>query len=166
MESNTILLSQKAGKAGNLFYFPPTLKFFNLIFQIPPYLSLHIQYRNDKIQTLEIFRPSFPQRVYEMADLYHILGMITRGDHHDASVELTRLLQNDPQNVQAWSMLALAVREPQRKIDCYKRVLQLEPGNNNAISQLKNLGAAPENASAPVPPPAKNPRFQNQLPDH
>jgi len=88
-----------------------------------------------------------------MADLYHILGMITRGDHHDASVELTRLLQSDPQNVQAWSMLALAVGEPQRKIDCYKRVLQLEPGNNNAISQLKNLGAVPENAPVPAPSP-------------
>jgi hypothetical protein len=84
-----------------------------------------------------------------MADLYHILGMITRGDHHDASVELTRLLQSDPQNVQAWSMLALAMGDPKKKIDCYQRVLQLEPGNNNAIAQLKTLGAAPKDTPTP-----------------
>ena len=88
-----------------------------------------------------------------MADLYQILGMITRGDHHDASVELTRLLQSDPQNVQAWSMLALAVGEPQKKIDCYQRVLQLDPGNSNAIAQLKTLGVAPEGVPVTAPPP-------------
>jgi len=87
-----------------------------------------------------------------MVDLYHILGMITRGDYHDASVALTRLLQKEPQNVQAWSMLALAVTDPQKKIDCYQRVLQLEPGNHNAIAQLKTLGAAPKDAPAPPPP--------------
>ncbi len=86
-----------------------------------------------------------------MADLYRILGMITRGEHHDASVELTRLLQSEPQNVQAWSMLALAVGEPKKKIDCYQRVLQLEPDNHNALTQLKNLGAS--SANAPAPPP-------------
>jgi hypothetical protein len=88
-----------------------------------------------------------------MADLYNILSMITRGDHHDASVELTSLLQSDPQNVQAWSMLALAVGDPKKKIDCYQRVLQIEPGNSNAIAQLKTLGVAPKDTSASPPPP-------------
>lgn len=106
-----------------------------------------------------------------MTDLYNILSMITRGDHHDASVELTRLLKDDPQNVQAWSMLALAMGDSKKKIDCYQRVLQIEPGNSNAIAQLKSLGLTPKDAPAasaspheesPVPKPVTGSLIVNE----
>ncbi|MCD4674127.1 MAG: hypothetical protein K8R77_15805 [Anaerolineaceae bacterium] len=94
-----------------------------------------------------------------MSDLYYILGMISRGEAHAASVELTRLLQSEPQNVQAWSLMALAVESPQKKIDCYRRILQIDPANSNALTQLKALGAAPEaSVNTPkTPPPPEQP---------
>lgn len=92
-----------------------------------------------------------------MTDLYRILGMISRGQKHAASVELGHLLRNEPENVQAWSLMALAVEDPRKKMDCYRRVLQIDPGNSNALDQLRALqtaAAAPEAAEPPAPPPA------------
>jgi len=79
-----------------------------------------------------------------MTDLYNILSMISRKEYRDASAALTRLLQDDPKNAQAWAMLALTLTDPKKKIDCYQRVLQLDPGNSNAIAQLKELGVEVE----------------------
>ena len=85
-----------------------------------------------------------------MADLYRILGMISRGEKHAAGVELGRLLKSEPQNIQAWSLMALAQDDPAKKAQCYQHILQIDPHNSIAREQLDALQVAPP---APEPNP-------------
>jgi hypothetical protein len=110
-----------------------------------------------------------------MPELFHILKMISAGEMVEARQELAAVLKRDPNHLEAWSLMALAVTAPAQKADCYRRVLALDPNNENARYQLAILEkmlkapasavsaavntAAPPTRPAPMPasPPASAP---------
>lgn len=88
-----------------------------------------------------------------MPELYHILKLISAGELSDARQELAAVLKRDPQHLEAWSLMALAVTAPAQKADCYRRVLALDPSNENARFQLAALEKAlnaPAGANSPA----------------
>lgn len=85
-----------------------------------------------------------------MADLYWILGLISRGEKAKALTELARILREDPKNIEAWSLMAHALEDPQKKKDCFRQILKLDPNNELARNALEAANKAPE--SGPVLP--------------
>lgn len=74
-----------------------------------------------------------------MGNYYWILNMISKGQKGLAIKELTKILKTDSQDVEAWSLLALAVDEPTKKADCYRKILQIDPENQHAKTNLQAL---------------------------
>lgn len=74
-----------------------------------------------------------------MANLSQIKQLIASGDQDTAIQELGSLLQTDPQNVEAWLLLADLREDPFEQKDCYKQVLKLDPYNEQAQLQLRLL---------------------------
>ena len=78
------------------------------------------------------------------------------GDMDGAREELMQALRLDPRNAEAWELLAEAMDEPHKKMDCYRQVLRFDPSNRNAAQRLAELsgqGKPPQPANT-VPPSA------------
>jgi hypothetical protein len=96
-----------------------------------------------------------------MPELSHIKMLVAGGDQEAAIVELVRLLRTDSQNIEAWLLLADLREDPQERKDCYKRVLKLDPYNEQAQLQMRVLGGTtslklnrPDQRKVEPPPPA------------
>ena len=76
-----------------------------------------------------------------MTNLNQIKQFVASGDQDTAIRELGRLLHADPQNVEAWLLLADLREDPYERKDCYKHVLKLDPYNEQAQLELKLLGS-------------------------
>lgn len=61
------------------------------------------------------------------------------GDRNGARRALFRILNADPYNVQAWRLLATVLNDPERQAHCYRRVLALDPGDQEAAQALYQL---------------------------
>jgi len=75
--------------------------------------------------------------------------LIDSGDHPAAKKILVGILNKNPENVSAWELLANLVEDRNQKVDCYRQVLRLDPGNQLAVTQLAEL----EDQPAHQPPP-------------
>ena len=75
-----------------------------------------------------------------MTNLSQIKQLVASGDQDTAIQELGRLLHADPQNVEAWLLLADLREDPYERKDCYKQVLKLDPYNEQAQLQMRLLG--------------------------
>lgn len=75
-----------------------------------------------------------------MANLSQIKQLVANGNQDTAIQELGRLLHADPQNVEAWLLLADLREDPYERKDCYKQVLKLDPYNEQAQLQMRLLG--------------------------
>lgn len=64
---------------------------------------------------------------------------ISRGDKKGAQQILAGILNQDSQNTEAWLLLADILDNPQHRIDCLKRVLQINPSNVIARRRLDEL---------------------------
>lgn len=73
------------------------------------------------------------------------VAALDSGDRLTARKLLARLLQEEPNNDQAWVLLAEAVEDPQRQRDCLERALKLNPANE--VARLM-LAPAPTDAEA------------------
>lgn len=78
-----------------------------------------------------------------MGSYYWILNMISKGQKGLAIKELTKILKADSRDLEAWSLLALAVDETGKKADCYRQILRIDPGNQHAQSNLQALLTPP-----------------------
>jgi hypothetical protein len=91
-----------------------------------------------------------------MSDSYLEKGIAAakQGNNPLAIENLKRALANDPQNVHAWLWLASVLDDPQKQIECLKRVLRIQPDHQmakNAIKQLqKKIGASPVAEKNPI----------------
>ncbi|NTU75963.1 MAG: hypothetical protein HGA86_07565, partial [Anaerolineaceae bacterium] len=78
------------------------------------------------------------------------------GDRKKATRLFGQVLSADPENILAWLSLAQAVDSPERKRECYQRVLRLDPTNRTAQISLSRLvsDASPHSVITPPPAPA------------
>jgi hypothetical protein len=72
-------------------------------------------------------------------------ALAQQGNSQTAIASLSKLIQSDASNVEAWLALAEVVEEPVRAEFCLKKVLALDPGNSMALEKLSELqGGRPE----------------------
>lgn len=78
-----------------------------------------------------------------MSALAEIRKLVNQGERRSAQRELARLLKSDPANRDAWLLLAGLIEDPARKADCYRHVLEIDPGNKTAQKALEWLYTQP-----------------------
>ena len=88
-----------------------------------------------------------------------------QGDNNKALAFLKQVLNANPNDVDAWLVLAAVVEEPQRKRQCLNRVLTLDPVNQVAREELlemdrAEMGGAPP--TTPEPVSTSMPQYQSE----
>lgn len=78
---------------------------------------------------------------------------INRGDNDAAKKLLVQLLKSDPLNEKGWLWMTAVVDDPQLKMNCLKRILEVNPLNEAAQRGMAKLRAE-ERASQRAPQPA------------
>lgn len=63
------------------------------------------------------------------------------GDRSEAERLYRRVLDQDPESVEAWLGMGTVVQEPSEKAACFRRVLELDPANEDAAASLQRLQA-------------------------
>ena len=81
--------------------------------------------------------------------LVKAVGMLKAGENREAAALLAKLLKQEPDLVQGWYMLGLALDDTEHKIRAFKRVLKLDPNHEKATQQIELL----EIHSTPSPGP-------------
>lgn len=71
------------------------------------------------------------------------------GDHSQANRILTQAVKVDKTNAQAWYYLGLLQTDPDKRRQCFERVLRIEPDNELAQAELAKVGteARPQNVT-------------------
>ena len=85
--------------------------------------------------------------------------LIKAGNKLAALPILREIVQNDPNNENAWLWLYSCVEKPEQKIYCLQQALKANPGNENARKTLEKLGgqvvqSAPSVQAVQAPPPS------------
>ena len=78
------------------------------------------------------------------------------GDLVRAAALFAEVVRVDPSSEQGWLCLGMSLSAPDRREYCFRRVLALNPNNNQAISQLERLAGSAKTPPAPVPPPQRD----------
>ncbi len=81
--------------------------------------------------------------------LQQAIAAIKEGDNETGKRVLAQVVRADPHNEEAWLWLAQAVSESDRKRECYRRVLALNPNNDVAQRGLILLYEQPASPSRP-----------------
>lgn len=101
------------------------------------------------------------------AQIQEALQKGIRAARRDAKEPARRLLgyvvQQDPDNEEAWLWLARVVETPAQRVDCLQRVLAINPENQWAAQQLTELQSTPAEPAAPVQPPPSEPTPELEL---
>lgn len=84
----------------------------------------------------------------EVDPLHAIKHRINAGDREGARLELNNLLETDPDNVDAWALLAILLTEPAEQARCYHQILRIDPQNRLAAAWLEALARVVPAASA------------------
>jgi peptide/nickel transport system permease protein len=87
--------------------------------------------------------------------LEQALELLNSGQQTKASAVLSQFLTENPGNEQAWHMLSFALTDRDKQVYALQRVLQINPDNKAARSQLARLYEA---VTAPAGPPPSRPR--------
>ncbi len=91
------------------------------------------------------------------------------GQSKDAQVLLTQVLQENPNNTQAWYLLSLLVDSPTKKQAYLKKVVALEPTHEKAQQALAQLQQevemAVEETAVPTPAPVLPAADEEPIPD-
>jgi hypothetical protein len=78
-----------------------------------------------------------------------------QGENEKATNYLKQVLEANPNDVDAWLVLAAVMDDPQRKRQCLKRVLTLDPVNQVAHDELMEMDRAEmDDSSRPTQPSA------------
>ncbi len=64
------------------------------------------------------------------------------GDKSHASSLLSEAVRQNPRSDQAWLWLGRCLDDPQRQGYCFRRALELNPLNREAVNALRDLRAA------------------------
>jgi tetratricopeptide (TPR) repeat protein len=66
---------------------------------------------------------------------------INAGDREGARLALLELLKADADNVDAWALLAILLKDPAQQAECYRQVLRIDPENRQAAAWLEALAS-------------------------
>jgi len=72
-----------------------------------------------------------------MSELDSARRLIARGKSEQATRLLAELITERPDHKDAWLMMAKAVKDPQQQLDCFLRVLDLDPGDPVAKKRVE-----------------------------
>jgi hypothetical protein len=72
-------------------------------------------------------------------NLDNIQRRIKAGDVEGARRMLTTLLRKDSKNAEAWALLATLLDDPLQKASCYRQIIRIDPGNQQAADMLQVL---------------------------
>ena len=82
-------------------------------------------------------------------------GYLLAGQNEAARALLIDFVRQSPDSEQGWLLLGMAINNPRQQMDCYRRVLQINPNNTQAKALLDNLLAiastTPPTVAAQVP---------------
>jgi hypothetical protein len=67
---------------------------------------------------------------------------IDSGEQEDARNLLDGVLHAAPHNVHAWELMAKLVDEPQKRADCYRQILRIDPEHPAALKALEEIDRA------------------------
>lgn len=68
-----------------------------------------------------------------------IIRRIQAGESAIAEEQLTKLLENDSDNLEAWELLVSIVHDPAKKVECYRQILLRDPGNRIAATGMASM---------------------------
>lgn len=66
---------------------------------------------------------------------------LRNGDRNRALKQLSVFLRKNPQNIDAWYLMAQLVENPIHKVDCYRQILKIDPNHDKAQEILKFLAS-------------------------
>ena len=73
-----------------------------------------------------------------------IRHQINAGDREGAKTALAELLEGQPDNADAWALLAILLTDPAEQAQCYREILRIDPNDRQAAIWLESLSARPE----------------------
>jgi hypothetical protein len=68
--------------------------------------------------------------------------MVTAGDQRGARIALSELLEAEPDNADAWALLAILLTDPAEQAQCYREILRINPDDRQAAAWLESLSGA------------------------
>src|SRR5437016_3329546 len=74
------------------------------------------------------------------------------GQPAEARQLLQQAVRSDPSSEAAWLWLSSVAKDDQERIFCLKKLLEINPNNENAIKGLQQLGVGPEPRTPPARP--------------
>jgi DNA-directed RNA polymerase subunit RPC12/RpoP len=78
---------------------------------------------------------------------------INAGYRKGARLELTALLKSDPDDADAWALLAILLQDPVEQVECYRQILRINPDDRQAAAWLDALSRDLPEASQQEGPP-------------
>src|SRR5512144_3169833 len=84
-----------------------------------------------------------------------------RGENNKALEFCKQALAANPNDVDAWLVVAAVVEQPERKRQCLNRVLSLDPTNQIARDELLDMDRAAMGGTPPFAPPQTQPAYQS-----
>ena len=73
-----------------------------------------------------------------------IRHQINAGDRESAKTALAELLKGQPDNADAWALLAILLTDPAEQAQCYREILRIDPNDRHAAIWLESLSAQAE----------------------
>lgn len=93
------------------------------------------------------------------------LELLKAGDKATAQSILIPILKVEPNNAEAWYLLAFTLPDQERRLECFNEVLRIDPNNQAAKKQIARLTTPqPAAGMAHVQPAAYNPSSQPARP--
>jgi len=68
-----------------------------------------------------------------------IRHLINAGDRRGARIALIELLEAEPDNADAWALLAILLTDPAEQAQCYREILRINPSDRQAEIWLESL---------------------------
>ncbi|NIV29392.1 MAG: hypothetical protein GWN58_07755 [Anaerolineae bacterium] len=93
-----------------------------------------------------------------------IRQMVTAGEQRGARIALSELLEAEPDNADAWALLAILLTDPAEQALCYHEILRINPDDRQAAAWLESLsGAAAESPGGEQYPGEESPGPQSTI---
>ena len=90
-----------------------------------------------------------------------IKRLINAGDQRGARLALVDLLEAEPDNADAWALMAILLTDPAEQARCYREILRIAPDDRQAAAWLESLtGQAADQAAGAQLPDNDGPSLQ------
>jgi len=93
----------------------------------------------------------------EANSLDPIRHQINAGDQRGAKITLVELLEAEPDNADAWALLAILLTDPAEQAQCYREILSINPSDRQAAVWLESLTSQATGHPTGAQPPAQEP---------